>query len=178
MREITGRGMVYVSDELLLLAGSSVPAATYYDDYPQIENGVGLLRMLMESARGLKVPESFKDRRLIFVTGELAAPHIEDQASTLRTGGADIEVVPVANSLFGPTVTVSGLLPGKDILESVLRVQPGDAVVLPPSVVNTDGATLDDMTVSRMSDALGVPVVVGDYDMEETMKRLDVVFKG
>ncbi|MFH1313874.1 MAG: DUF512 domain-containing protein [Candidatus Eisenbacteria bacterium] len=176
MRETTGRGLVYASDELLLLSGSPVPAASYYDDYPQIENGVGLLRMLVESTRNLKVPRALEGKRLVFVTGQLAAPHIEEMASILRTGLVDVEVVPVANSLFGPTVTVSGLLPGRDILESVLRVPSCDAVVVPPSMVNSDGITLDDMTVSRMSDALGVPVVVGDYDMKETMKRLDSVF--
>jgi NifB/MoaA-like Fe-S oxidoreductase len=110
------------------------------------------------------------------VTGRLAAPCIKELASVLEGRLGDIEVVSVANSLFGPTVTVSGLIPGRDILEAVLRVPGADAVVLPPNVVNGDGVTLDDMTVSHMSDTLGVPVVVGDYDMKQTMKRLDVVF--
>jgi putative radical SAM enzyme (TIGR03279 family) len=175
-RETAGRGLIYASDEMLLLSGSPVPAASYYDDYPQIENGVGLLRMLVDSTRGLAVPGSMMDKRLVLVTGRLAAPCIKELASVLEGRLGDIEVVSVANSLFGPTVTVSGLIPGRDILEAVLRVPGADAVVLPPNVVNGDGVTLDDMTVSHMSDTLGVPVVVGDYDMKQTMKRLDVVF--
>jgi putative radical SAM enzyme (TIGR03279 family) len=176
MRDATGRGLVYASDELLLLAGSTIPESSYYDDYPQIENGVGLLRMFMESTKRLAVPQSARGKRLVFVTGRLAEPYVKEVASVLAAKAVEVEVVGVPNSLFGPVVTVSGLLSGKDILEAVLRVPDSDAVVLPPNVVSTDGLTLDDITVSRVSDALGVPVVVGDYDMKQTMKRLDVVF--
>ena len=176
MRETAGRGLVYASDELLLLGESAIPEPSYYDDYPQIENGVGLLRMLMESTKGLAVPRSARGKRLVFVTGRLAEPHIKEVASVLETKATQVAVVGVANSLFGPTVTVSGLLSGRDILEAVMRVPDSDAVVIPPNVVSADGVMLDDIAVSHLSDALGVPVVVGDYDMKQTMKRLDVVF--
>jgi hypothetical protein len=69
-------------------------------------------------------------------------------------------------------VTVSGLLSGKDMMDAIADPGIYDAVVLPPGVLNADGVTLDDMTMKDMSGGLGIPVLMGDYDLKETLKRL------
>ncbi len=172
MRRATWRGVVYAADELFLLAGLDIPPGSYYDDYPQTDNGVGLMRMLLDSAEGLRLPAALKGKKMAFVTGALAAPHIEKITSTLSKRGLKVDVIAAANRLFGPMVTVSGLLSGKDMLDALPDASEYDAVVLPPNVLNADGVTLDDMTIKDMSDRLGLPVLVGDYDFKETLKRL------
>lgn len=172
MRRATWRGVAYAADELFLLAGLDIPPGSYYDDYPQTDNGVGLMRMLLDSAEGLRVPGALKGKKLAFVTGALAAPHLEKIMSPLSKRGLKVDVVAAANRLFGPMVTVSGLLSGKDMLDAISDPAGYDAVVLPPNVLNTDGVTLDDMTIKDMSDRLGLPVLAGDYDLKETLKRL------
>jgi len=172
MRRATWRGVVYAADELFLIAGLDVPPGSYYDDYPQTDNGVGLMRMLLDSAEGLRLPAALKGKKVAFVTGALAAPNIEKITSLLSGRGLKVDVIAAANNLFGPMVTVSGLLPGGDMLDAVPGSCGYDAVVLPPNVLNADGVTLDDMTIKDMSDRLGLPVLVGDYDIKETLKRL------
>ncbi len=172
MRRATWRGVVYAADELFLLGGLDIPPGSYYDDYPQTDNGVGLMRMLLDSAEGLRLPAALKGKKMAFVTGALAAPHIEKITSTLSKRGFKVDVIAAANRLFGPMVTVSGLLSGADMLDALPDASEYDAVVLPPNVLNADGVTLDDMTIKDMSDRLGLPVLVGDYDFKETLKRL------
>lgn len=176
IRSGIGRGLVYASDEMLLVAGRDIPSAAYYDDYPQIENGVGLLRRFIDGVADIKVPERLRDKRLILVTGELAKPYIDGLASKLGKRGITADVVPVENSLLGKDVTVSGLLCGRDIMNALSDCPECDAIVLPPNVLSDDGVTLDEMTVHGMSEALTVPMIVGDYDIGQTIEEIDVVF--
>jgi putative radical SAM enzyme (TIGR03279 family) len=178
MRRTTWRGVVYAADELFLLAGLPIPPGPYYDDYPQTDNGVGLMRMLLDSAENIRLPAALKGKKVAFVTGALAAPHLEDIASTLVKRGLGVDVLAAANTLFGPMVTVSGLLSGKDMIDAVADPGGYDAVMLPPSVLNADGVTLDDMTLKDLSERLGVPVLAGDYDLKESLKRLKNEFTG
>ncbi len=172
MRRVTWRGVAYAADELFLLAGLDIPPGSYYDDYPQTDNGVGLMRMLLDSAEGLRLPAALKGKRIAAISGALAAPHIEKALAPLTGRGLKVDVIAAANRLFGPMVTVSGLLSGKDMLEAIPADGQYDAVLLPPNVLNADGVTLDEMTVKDMAGKTGIPVVVGDYDLKETLKRL------
>jgi putative radical SAM enzyme (TIGR03279 family) len=178
MRRTTWRGVVYAADELFLLAGLPIPPGSYYDDYPQTDNGVGLMRMLLDSAENIRLPSVLKGKKVVFITGALAAPHLEKITSTLTKRGLKVDVVAAANRLFGPMVTVSGLLSGKDMIDAVGDPGSYDAAILPPGVLNADGVTLDDMTLKDMSDRLGLPVMVGGYDIKETLKRLKDEFAG
>jgi NifB/MoaA-like Fe-S oxidoreductase len=100
--------------------------------------------------------------KFTLVCGTLIAPLLEDKAVKLAgRAGLEIEVVPVVNDLFGPTVTVSGLLTGRDVIE-VLRGQDlGDAVFLPRAMFDASGElTLDDMSPAEIGERLGVKVEV------------------
>jgi putative radical SAM enzyme (TIGR03279 family) len=174
MRQVTGRGMVYASDELIILSRQDIPGTSYYDDYPQIENGVGLLRAFLEGAGNLRIPRSLRYRRLVFLTGSMASPYLEDTARGLERRGITIKVVALENSLFGPSVTVSGLLSGNDIMLAASAASDCDAIVLPPAVLNEEGMTLDGIGLSEIADAAGVPVIPGDYDLGKVIKDLAV----
>ena len=171
-RSRTSSGRFYASDEMIILAGREIPGADYYDDFPQIENGVGLVRTFLDQLDGLRVPRSLRGRRLRLVTGTLARPFLERLATRLETRGVRADVVPVVNSLFGPGVTVSGLLPGRAVLAALGGLDDCDAVVLPPDIVNADGVTLDELTPSEMARALGVPVMVAQPGLGRTLTEL------
>jgi putative radical SAM enzyme (TIGR03279 family) len=172
LRARTGRGVVYASDEMIILAGRAIPDAGYYDDYPQIENGVGLVRQLVDQLKPLRIPASLRGKRVLLVTGRLARPFIDEVAARLTRGGLKVSVKTVTNSLFGPSVTVSGLLPGKAIISALRGPSGWDAAILPPDVANGDHLTLDDISVSQIGQLVGRPVLVADHSLRQTIKAL------
>jgi putative radical SAM enzyme (TIGR03279 family) len=173
MRQRTGKGVVYAADELFIKAGMALPRAPYYDDFPQVENGIGMLRLLLDSARGAIVPETLRDKWITFVTGTLAKPYLVEIAGTLRKEGLIANVLAPHNSLFGDIVTVSGLLPGKDVLALKPKLKGFDAVVLPPDMLNAGGLTLDGMTVEDLEKEFGLPVVPGSLDVKDILDELE-----
>jgi len=161
-----GVGFVYPSDEWYLLAGRPVPPAEDYNGFCQLENGVGLVRELMEDWRAVR--ESLRGEgcvalprtRLTLVCGELIAPvlkRIVKEFSALM--GLSTEVIPVVNDFFGPTVAVSGLLTARDVVGALRGRDLGDAVVLPRAMFDTAGErTLDEWSLDQFSELLGVSV--------------------
>jgi putative radical SAM enzyme (TIGR03279 family) len=153
-----GLSLVYASDEWYLLAGLEVPPAEEYDGFPQLENGVGLTRVLLDEE--LRV-SGFKFRvgKITLVCGTLIAPVLERKAAELS--GVAVEVVPVEDRFFGPTVTVSGLLTGQDVIEGLRERDLGDVVFLPRAMFDASGElTLDDMSPAVIGEALKVRVEV------------------
>jgi putative radical SAM enzyme (TIGR03279 family) len=138
-RQELGVSFAYLADEWFVLAGSLVPRRSYYDDFPQIENGVGLLRILEGEAASVlrRSPRALpKPRRVIWVTGLAAAGALRRLAEQLnRVDGLWVDVLPVENSLFGRLVTVAGLLPGKDVLAALRRANCEGGTVLVPDVM-------------------------------------------
>ncbi|MBU1318821.1 MAG: DUF512 domain-containing protein [candidate division Zixibacteria bacterium] len=169
-----GIRFIYPADEFFLLAGVEIPAESFYDGFPQVENGVGMMRQLMdsESADGIDLK---KDIRLTIATGSLVSPMLHDilDAKWRTVTGLSYRVHPVENKLMGDTVTVSGLLAGIDILDSVSRLDNvGDCVVVPPNCLNDDGLFLDDLTIEDIESGLSRPVVQAEYSSRETLLKL------
>jgi NifB/MoaA-like Fe-S oxidoreductase len=138
-----------------------VPPAEEYDGFPQLENGVGLTRMLLDEELRVSGLE-FWVRKVTLVCGTLIAPLLKNMAAELagRTG-LEIKVVPVVNDFFGPTVTVSGLLTGRDVIEALRGRHLGDLVFLPRAMFDASGKrTLDDMSPAAIEERLGVRVEV------------------
>lgn len=161
-----GAGFVYPSDEWYLVAGQEVPPAAAYDDYPQVENGIGMVRQLLDEWPDLKASlpaSSLKPATL--VCGTLVAPVLAPIVVELgRLAGVDLKLVPLVNQFFGPVTTVSGLLTGRDVVEA-LQGRPLGKVVLLPRAMFTGryGAgsappdtTLDDMHISQIAAELDV----------------------
>jgi putative radical SAM enzyme (TIGR03279 family) len=170
-----GLNLVYASDEWYLLAGLEVPAAEEYDGFPQLENGVGLTRVFLDERlqvtgrksqvagrRSQVTGRRSQTGKVILVCGTLIAPVLEGVAAKLAgRAGLEIEVVPVVNEFFGPTVTVSGLLTGRDVIEVLRGPDLGDVVFLPRAMFDASGElTLDDMTAAAIGERLGVRVEV------------------
>jgi len=161
-----GVGLVYCSDELYLLAGRLVPGSASYDGFPQLANGVGLTRRLLDDWTRCKrrsTPAAWPYARVTLVCGTLIAPALSGLAREVGQWlGATVQVTPVTNRFFGPTVTVSGLLVAQDVLEQLQGRDLGDLLVLPRAMFDSGGQlTIDDRRREDIERQLGVPVVVG-----------------
>jgi putative radical SAM enzyme (TIGR03279 family) len=165
-----GSRFVFPSDEIFILAGKAIPPPDYYEDFPQIEDGVGMLRQFF-SVNKLQARKLKDKPRAAFVTGEMMAnilPGIlEDKFS--RIENLSWEVVPVENKLLGKSVTVSGLLGGQDVYDVIReRKDDFDIVILPPNCVNQDRIMLDDWFAQDIEDKLNIPVEIGCYSLYNT----------
>lgn len=177
-----GVHFVHASDEWYLLAGQELPEAERYDGYLQLENGVGMLRLLMdEFAEAMDELEEDAERYagcrevLSMATGRLAYPYILEMAERMmeRFPHLTIHVYAVRNDFFGEPITVSGLLTGQDIIRQLTGQQLGSRLLLPQNVLRS-GETyfLDDMTVEEMEKTLQVQVDIvksSGYDFVHTV---------
>jgi putative radical SAM enzyme (TIGR03279 family) len=161
-RRRLGVGLVYPSDELFLRAGYAIPTAEEYDGFPQLENGIGLARELLDDweERKLKgLPRTGGTGTV--VCGTLAARLLSRLVQELSERiGVQIVVRPVENRFFGASVTVSGLLTGRDVMDALAGEELGEVVFVPRAMLDSAGrVTLDDVTTAEMEASLGAPVV-------------------
>ena len=173
-----GERFIYAADELFLLSGRLPPQVPYYDSFPQIENGIGMVRAFLDRweqgklhLRDLAIRDAGRGTlvRMALVTGTLAARFLAPVVEELRDLAVPkATLVPIENDFFGHGITVSGLLAGRDIIAS-LKNSPWDLAILPPNCINGDGLTIDDMTVADLQAATGIPVSIGEYDLARGM---------
>jgi putative radical SAM enzyme (TIGR03279 family) len=152
------------ADEFYLKGELPLPDEGYYGDYEQIENGVGMLRSLMaEFGREMEYIEDYipangiKNRRISIVTGKAAAPTLQALADTLtrRVKELSITVHEIENNFFGPEITVSGLLTGKDVAEQLCGKALGDELLIPAAMLRAEGDLfLCGMTPAELSERL------------------------
>lgn len=167
---------VYAADEFYFLVGAALPPSEAYDDYPQLENGIGLARLFADEFAALEgsLPARFQAPvRLVVVTGVLGARAIGPACDRLRRiQGLELELLPVPNRLFGPGVTVTGLVVGHDIVEAVRclrreRSTEYDVVLMPDVMLRRGGDVfLDDMTPAGLESALGIPLMLTETSAE------------
>jgi putative radical SAM enzyme (TIGR03279 family) len=158
--EERGERWVYGSDELYLLAGRELPDAEHYGEFPQIENGVGAVTALRQRVRaGLDELPRLDGRRIGVVTGTSMAPLMPELLTLIsdRTG-AEFVLLPVENSLFGPTTTTAGLLVGADIRRALEGRTDLDLALIPAECINDDGLFLDDEAFIAVRESLPMPV--------------------
>lgn len=170
-RQRHGQTLLYLADEWYLLAGQPFPPDRIYDDYPQLENGIGLVRQFLDDYAGLDLRgQAAGEGKYTLVCGTLIAPLMRRIARELRErSSAQLEVVSVPNHTFGQTVTVSGLLTGGDVLRALEGQEVGDTVFLPAAMFaesvpdQQEGAlprTLDGLSPSDLARAMGRPVMM------------------
>ena len=156
-----GTRLVFLSDEWYLTANRPLPLPETYEDYDQIENGVGLLRMFEEDFRfALSEQTLRKTPRTFSIAGGTAAyPFFAELYRVLEPYGVDTKLYPIPNRWFGGNVHVAGLVTGSDLL-SELKDQPLHAPLLIPKNMlrETEDVFLDGMTLSEVESALGVPI--------------------
>ena len=167
-----GLHFIHASDEWYILAGLPLPEAERYDGYPQLENGVGMLRLQEEEFR--EALQDVRDKRergdivlpiqprqVSVATGLLACDHVRDMARRLMAlcPGLTIWVYPIRNDFFGELITVSGLLTGGDLKNQLLGKELGEGLYLPENVLRSGEAVfLDDMTPAQLGNALQTEV--------------------
>lgn len=159
---------VHASDEWYLLAGMELPDEESYDGYLQLENGVGMLRLLISEFRQAMREEQERTQRrnpapgkLTAATGLLAAPFIRMLAAEFMEcfPQREIEVIAVRNDFFGEQITVAGLLTGQDLSRQLKGRDLGERLLLPCSLLRSEEEIfLDDMTVSELKRALQVKI--------------------
>ena len=176
---LKGKRRLFLSDEIFLRAGVAIPPAAYYEDYPQIENGVGPVRQMLdkwESAAAADRPFSLPGKMPIggktylLVTSCSAFPILNAivwEMKLLRPE-AVIHTEAVPNRFFGAAVTVAGLLTARDVISAVRRASRTKRfgrVLLPAVMFNYAGYTLDGYSAQRLAKEAGVPVkVIGSIE--------------
>ena len=177
-----GTRLFYCADEFYVKACRPLPTEDFYEDYSQIENGVGMLTSLAsEFDFELDYLEDYlKDyrapRTVSIATGAAAFDHISALCRKVEAcvDGLTVHVYKIANHFFGETVTVAGLLTGKDVSEQLSGKDLGDELLFPAVMLRADGDVfLDDMTPAKLSQKLGgIPVRACPSDGAEVLKAL------
>lgn len=167
-----GFGWCYAADEMYLIAGRSIPESGYYDDGALYENGVGAVRRFVEGFdAGLASVPSFAGQRIRLVTGASMAPFLRDRAERLAAAvGTEVDVVQVTNRYFGESVTIAGLLGGRDIFGALGGGREGDVVVLPAEALNDNEVFIDDLPLSELSAMLGPAELRTGYEITEALR--------
>jgi|Deesub1362A_J573_1020465.scaffolds.fasta_scaffold00271_45 putative radical SAM enzyme (TIGR03279 family) len=156
-----GDPLVHVADEFYIKAGVPFPSYKEYGDFPQIENGVGLVASFLASTKRLRLPKKLDETRVAVITGVSFAPYLEDFINRLRAiEGLSIDLIKVKNEFFGPSVTVTGLLTGKDIFKAVVGTTKAECLLVPDVTLKHDEPVfLDNVTIKDIEEGLGIHVI-------------------
>lgn len=161
-RAENGTAFVYLADEFYLACGRPIPDYDDYDGFPQLENGVGIVRSFLAEWAETTVPTSAyrEPRRLDVVCGQSAAAVLAPLLENLAIPNLTVRLIPVVNRFFGPDVTVTGLLTGADITAALQAADgPRDGVVIPGVALRKgENIFLDGLTPDDIARTLGLPV--------------------
>lgn len=160
-----GTHFIHAGDEWYILAGEELPEEERYDGYLQLENGVGMLRLLEEEFReAYEGTEGDQRKREVSIaTGLLAAPYIQRMAEQLavKYPKTEIHVYPIRNDFFGELITVSGLITGQDLIRQLRGRELGERLLLPCNMFRSgEEVFLDDVTLSEVEEALQVEAYI------------------
>ena len=153
-----GINWAFGADELYLRAGVALPGAEIYDGFDQVENGVGSVRWLQQRIASVSVAlQGWDGKRIGVITGtamgQLMPLVLEPLA---RVTGASFELMPVVNTLFGPSVTTAGLLPGTALQRALQGRRDLDLALLPGESVNDDGLFIDSMSLDLLASTVPI----------------------
>ena len=160
-----GVHFVHASDEWYLLAGRPLPEEERYDGYLQLENGVGMLRLLKEEVEEtlaeVKPDGETPKRRVSIATGRLAGPFLKELGKQIETvhQNVTLQIFEIRNDFFGESITVSGLITGQDLIAQLKDQDLGDELLLPTNMIRSgERVFLDDLTIEDAEEALGIPI--------------------
>lgn len=164
-----GTRFIFAGDEWYLLAGLPIPEEKDYEGYPQIENGVGMLRSFIDEYTDyIKVLKGDKyNRNISLATGVLASPYIQEAADKLRKKfpNTNITVYTIQNNFFGTDITVAGLITGGDLIEQLKDKSLGEVLILPDVMLRSgNDLFLDDLTIDELENALQTRIRIVQSD--------------
>ena len=156
-----GIHFIHAGDEWYLLAEEEIPEEERYDGYLQLENGVGMIRLLREECKEAfqALPGDEKSRRVSMATGLLAYPELCRIADMLKEKypGTKVQIYPIRNDFFGEKITVSGLVTGGDLIRQLKGKDLGERLLLPCNMFRSEeDVFLDDVTLAEVEEALQV----------------------
>jgi NifB/MoaA-like Fe-S oxidoreductase len=170
-RSQTGSTFAYLSDEFYIQGGVAIPERAHYDDFAQIEDGIGMVRSFLDEFEA----ESGRRRKLLYhlhgtlVTGKLFAPILKRCITRFnRKFGSRLQVLAAENSFLGKSITVAGLLAGQDILRALRGRNVGNFLIFPNEAISqVEGIMLDDLSPKELSNCLGKPVYASGRTMRD-----------
>ncbi len=176
-----GMRLIYPSDEFFLLCGRDIPDEDYYEGYPQIENGVGMIRSDGDefSECLANLPNMDYNRKVTIATGFAAYDFISSLADMAmkKYKNLSVSVRPIRNDFFGGSVTVSGLVTGGDIIKQLSGTDLGEELLIPENMLRSEGDLfLDNVSLDELSNTLNIKVTVvqkGGYPLCEAMTGLE-----
>ena len=172
-----GIHFIHASDEWYILAEREMPEEGRYDGYIQLENGVGMLRLLHEEVMDAldEKTDDGKEEELSIATGRLPYPYLDKLVKGIMKvyPGRKVHVYPIRNDFFGEKITVAGLITGQDLIAQLKDKPLGDRLIL-PSVMFKSGEEvfLDDITKTQAEDALQIPINIvksSGYDLVDAI---------
>lgn len=182
-----GTSLAWCSDEFYLLAHRPLPEKSYYEDMTQLENGVGMLRLLVSQA-DMALEDADPEQEappFAIATGVSAAPFLQQIVDMAMEQCPKIrgKVYAIKNKFFGETITVSGLITGQDLIGQLKGQALGERLLIPSNMLRTgENVFLDDITLDEVQAALGVPItpVEADsgFDLADTILGLNVELPG
>ena len=172
-----GTRIVFAADEFYLKAGKPIPDSAFYEEYPQLENGVGMWAMMREEFTQALAEMKLTDKQVnvTLAAGEASAPLFQYLVDLLhkKCYNITVNVVAVKNRFFGSKINVSGLLTGSDLLKEFEGKALGETLFIPKAMLKNDEEIfLDDISLEELSQTLGVPVVPVANDGEELLEKL------
>jgi putative radical SAM enzyme (TIGR03279 family) len=166
-----GTSFAFLGDEIYIMAGVELPSSSHYSDFPQIENGVGMVRtFLRQFNEAMRAKPSNAKIRGTVCTGKVFQGYLKSCVDRL---GMDLQTVAVESRFWGKGIGVAGLLTGGDFISALKGKVYGDFVVLPAeSMIGEDYLFLDDLTIKDVERELGVEVIPSGYDARDFVKML------
>lgn len=172
-----GTRLVFAADEFYLKAGKDIPDSDFYEEYPQLENGVGMWAMMREEfiAALEQISPTDKQVNVTLAAGEASAPLFQYLVDLLhkKCYNISVNVVAVKNRFFGSKINVSGLLTGSDLLKEFEGKVLGEKLLIPKAMLKNDEEIfLDDISLHELSQTLGVPVIPVSNDGAELLETI------
>jgi len=173
-----GSRIVYAADELYLKAGQPLPPPECYEDFPQLENGIGMMTLFRQQFQqglmGLGTGRQ-TSQKVSVATGTAACRFIEDLGKTIerKVPGLKMQVFPIINDFFGQTIDVAGLITGRDLIEQLQGKDLGARLIIPQSMLKSgEEVFLDDVSVSQVEKRLGIRVEACEVHGGEFLRNI------
>ena len=174
-----GTRTAYASDEFYILAGRDFPPYEFYEDFAQLENGVGMMTLMQhdftQALKEAQLEQSPAAHRCTIATGQLAYPMMQDFAVRVQQAfpQVQVQVKKIRNDFWGPTITVAGLITGQDLLAQLEGLDLGSELLIPANMLRHEqDRFLDDLTLEQVQETLGVPVLPVENDAFELLARM------
>ena len=179
-----GRPFVRLSDEFYLVAKEAIPDAKFYENYTQIEDGIGMVRCFRDAIDyTLDDLDSNMKGSFSIVTGELAYDEVLEASEKIKNRNSNIQldVYKIINDFFGHTITVAGLLTGTDIIAQIKNVIKSKYLIMPNNMFrkgyelsdSTEQIMLDDIKIKDLEEALDVKIIVVDFTGEDLIEKIN-----